>query len=476
MAGLIEKAADPKHLLASYLRIREKYYDDILQAYGRYASGIDGEDLKDFDLHLDDRLEDCRRFLLEGRNFDPQILRKVPKDTPGEYREVFLLTLRDKVVQKAMADALSPLLEKIYAPNLYSYRPSGRFGTLAAAVGVLNYLKEHGHKVHAFKTDVSDYSDHMRHDLLREKFSKLMPKEKRFLEWLESFLHQPKLVRGALHSPIVGIPSGSPLTPLFNNLYLSDLDDAMFRRGEFYRRFGDDILLLSTDPERLEDAVAKLRASLAEHGLPLSEDKTRLIGPGEAFDYLGYRFEKDAVLVASKTLAKYRDWIRSELSKARYARYARGTRDARRRLLRKIVADLNTATERGIFQLPWIKTFPLLSDDRDLRQMDLFIKDRIRLCILGRPSKRSHQDIPESWFRELGYKSLSGAYYRISRRRPLGPYRGWRLYYGTNFEREKENHPVLSPLKRAWKRLTERVRFVRTSLEGSTISDTPANS
>lgn len=477
MKGWLEKAADKDQLLSSFVRIREKYYDDCFQSYRPYASGADGEDLKDFELHLDRRINDCRRHLLEALPFDPQISRRVPKDSPGEFRRVYLLTLRDKVVQKSIADVLSPELEKIYAPNLYSYRPATRFGNRTAAAWVLRYLKEHEGRVYAFKTDISDYSDHLLHDRLRQLWLRLIPpRETKLIRILENFLHQPKLENGALVSPVIGIPSGSPLTPLFNNLYLADLDKDMFRRGIDYRRFGDDILVLSTSREKVEEEADHIRSVLKSSGLPVSENKTRVASPGETFEYLGYRFEKNSVHVAAKSLKKYRDWIRTQLTRTRYRAYPKRTAQERRRLLKKVLSDLNAASDRGLFQLPWLKTFPLLSSDRDLREMDRFIKERIRLCVLGRPTKRAPQDIPEGWFRELGYKSLAGAYYRISRRRTLGPYFGWRIHFGTNFEKEAENHRPPSPLQNAWRRFTESVQFVRKALEGSAISDTKRTS
>jgi RNA-directed DNA polymerase len=476
MTGLLKRVSDKEHLLASYRRIQENYKDDVYPGYRRYASGIDGEDLKDFDLHLEKRIEDCRTFILEGRAFAPQVHRRVPKDTPGEFRDVYLLTLRDKLVQKAVADLLTPLLEKTYYPNLYSYRPSGRFGNRTAAAGVMKLLKDRDWNVHVLKTDIEDYSEHMRHDLLRRKFEELIPGEARILQLLEMFLRQPRLVKGVLSTALMGIPSGSPLTPLCNNLYLSDLDAAMFRKGCFYRRFGDDILLISPEKAELNADAETLFRILEDHGLPLSKEKTVRTGPDESFEYLGYLFEKDALRIAPKTLVKYKQWIRSELTQVRYRGERRRTPEDRRRLLKKVLKDLNTATERGLFQLPWLKTFPLLSEDGDLKMLDAFIKDRVRFCVLGRMSNRRFQTVPEAWFRELGYKSLTGAYYRVSRRRGLGPYTGWRLYFGTNFEEEADKHVPLTGLSKFWRRITDRVRFVRQALKGSAIADTPANS
>jgi RNA-directed DNA polymerase len=77
-------------------------------------------------------------------------------------------------------------------------------------------------------------------------------------------------------------------------LYLHPLDELMAARGYRMVRYADDFEVLCKTREEADAALAKVRAWVAENGLRLHPDKTH-VGDcrqtGEAFEFLGYRFE-----------------------------------------------------------------------------------------------------------------------------------------------------------------------------------------
>jgi hypothetical protein len=205
---------------------------------------------------------------------------------------------------------------------------------------------------------------------------------------------------------------------------LNELDGEMFRRGYCYLRFCDDVLLMSLDPKEIQEGRAVIEAVLSKHRLKLSPKKTLLFKPGEAFEYLGYRFEGPKVHVGSANLDNFRSWVLEMLPSHRYIDYPNKTSEERKDLLKVILDDIYDGTFKSQKErhLSWIRSFKMVNDDRTLRQMDAFLKNRIRLLITGKASRRNHERVPEQWFRELGYKSLTGAYYRVLHRRSLIPY------------------------------------------------------
>jgi retron-type reverse transcriptase len=471
MGKLFEKISDPAHILAAFYAIREKYVNPELELYEPYIPGIDGIDLNLFDKHLDDNIALCRKVLLGEEDFHPQILRLIPKDEPGEFREVFVQSLRDKVVQKAIAMPLAEILERHYSSNLYSYRKKRHFSNKEAARKIRAHLKQSGGQAHVFRTDIPEYTDNLNQAKLLSLFEKLIPGENEALGLITRFMHQRCYQRGQLVCRLVGIPSGSPLTAICANLYLNDLDREMFRLSIDYYRYGDDMLAMAATAEELQHARETIANKLAELGLGISEEKTEIAAPGEPFEYLGYRFEGPRVSVAHTSLEKYRRWVRLQLPRQRYRRMPNSSAGERRKLLKHIIVEMNVTTEKNLRQLPWIRSFPVLDTDDDLRQLDAFIKDRMRLCVLRRNTPQARKLLPDKWFRELGYKSLVGVFHRITRRRPLGPYAGWRLYYGTDYEAYLDKHQKLSPLRRAWENVKFHWRFLRASLNSGTLGD-----
>lgn len=469
LGKLFAQIVSSENIREAYRLIREKHYDPYLQYYKKFASGIDGVDLRDFDRDLEAQLKACRDFLLAGdRPFYPQILRKVPKDTPGKFREIYLVALRDKVVQKAMALPLVERFERLYYPNLFSYRDGRSYGTIAAARRVRKLLQAHAGRLFVYKTDIADYFDNIDQGRLLDMLREALPDEPEVRGLAGHFVHQRKFWDGHLVSPVRGIPAGSSLSTVFANFYLWPLDREMFRGDFHYLRYGDDILLLDPDPARIEAGSRRIAEVLAGHGLSSSPHKTMRKAPGEAFEYLGYRFAEGKIHIGSVAMGRFKQWAYEQLVVDRYRDYPNKTDEERRALLKKIVLDINTglAATLGLRQLPWVRAFPVVDDDRSFRRMDAFIKDRIRLAILRRPSPRNRRLIPEAWFRELGYKSLTGAYHRILRRRSLAPYRGWRRYFGTNFEMFLQGREKKEGLARKWANLRGKLRYVRQALNG----------
>lgn len=464
MGTLYKKIIHPDRILAAYHLIREKHYDPHLAMYRRFTTGIDGVDLVEFDHRLEENLEECRAFLVKRTlPFFPQILRKVPKDN-GKTRDVYISALRDKVVQKAMADVLMPWMERHYSPNLFSYRKGRYFGNIAACQRAHKYLVEHPEGLYVFKTDIPNYTDSISQSLLFQKFQGVFQDEPEIIDLLQKFTRQRKCADGIVYSPIHGIPSGSSLTPLCANFFLSSLDRQMFMKGYRYMRFGDDVLMLCDSKSELREGMDVIRGHLEALGLKLSEEKTMIAKPGEPFEYLGNYFRNSEIEVGLKAVARYREWIRKQLPRRRYRSMSNHSQADRKNLLKRIVTDLNTSAERGMAQLPWIKSFPIVNRDARLRELDSYIKSRIRRCILRRSTPRDRQLVPEAWFREVGYKSVVGVYYRVNRRRSLGPYLGWRRYYGTDYAEHLDEHRPMSFFGLRWHRFRSFIKFLKTNL------------
>jgi len=471
---LYDKVCNKEHILASFHQIKERWFDPHLEYFQQNAVGIDGLELEEFEKDLKAQLELCREFLLDpGRDYYPQILVRIPKKDPGKFRDIYLLTVRDKVIHKCISTPLEQILDRSFYPNLYAFRRGKYYGSMAAARKVRQYLDGSDHRSFVLKTDIHEYFDSIHPGILLDQFKSHLPEEKEIHVLLEKFLHQRRFVKGVLNSSILGVPTGSSLSPLCANLYLNELDRQMFRGGFQYLRYCDDLLLLSTDLKEVEAGKRIIQEVLSAHRVKLSEKKTKLYEPGQPFDYLGYRFADRKIHIGESSMKTFRDWVYDLFPRDRYREYPNETVEERRSLLKKILIDMNTGklAENGEssinrHQIPWIRSFPIVSSDQSFRNMDRFIKDRIRMLVTGKVSPKNHETVPEAWFRELGYKSLTGAYYRITHRRSMAPYIGWRRYFGSNFELFYEGKEKRTGLKRKWHNFKTKLKYVKKALNG----------
>ena len=456
MEKLFEQITKPENIRAAFHQIKEKWFDPTQERYSTQAPGLDGLTLPEFEKDLENQIEACRDFFLNpGREFYPQILTRVPKEDPGKFRDIYLLTLRDKIIHKAMTTPMENALDRYFYPNLYAFRRGKYYGSIAAARKVRKLLKENKGACWVFKADISHY------------FDSIVPRI-----MLEKFVRQRRLVKGILHSPILGVPTGSSLSPLCANLYLIEMDRAMFRGGFHYLRYCDDLLLVSPDLKEIEKGRKIIQDFLERHSLEISPDKTFVYKPHQPFVYLGYEYSNCEVHVGPKAIENFQEWIYGLFPRGLYRDFPNETPEQRKELLRKILADVNTGkltseekTAVNTQQLPWIRAFPIVDNDKIFRDMDRFIKNRIRMLITRRASAKNYKIVPEDWFRELGYKSLVGVYYRVTQRRSLAPYYGWRRYFGSNFS-DLEGPKKRTPLGKKIRRIKEQIQFLRKAIKG----------
>ncbi len=113
--------------------------------------------------------------------------------------------------------------------------------------------------------------------------------------WLEGFCEEDR-----------GIPQGSPISPLLANLYLSDIDTALGRKGIRLVRFADDFVLLCASEAAAKAALDHINGLLVERGLRLHPDKTRIVPFDKAFSFLGNLFVR-SLMIDDPDRQKHRD-------------------------------------------------------------------------------------------------------------------------------------------------------------------------
>ena len=164
-------------------------------------------------------------------------------------------------------------------------------------------------------------------------------------------------------------------------------------------RYADDFVLLCRSEEQAKAALARVQAWVADNGLTLHPDKTRLVDatrPG-GFDFLGYHFERGQKWPRRKALDRFKDKVRE--------RTPRSSGES----MEATIASLNDML-RG-----WFGYFKHSSRDR-LDGLDSYIRGRLRSILRKRMGRRGrgrgydHQRWRNHYFDELGLFSLTRAH------------------------------------------------------------------
>jgi group II intron reverse transcriptase/maturase len=267
-------------------------------AHNHGAAGIDGQECAVF-LASDEAWEQWLGALqeeLRARQYRPSPVRRVyiPK-SDGKLRPLGIPTVKDRVVQTAVALLLLPILEADSHPNSYAYRPNRGAHDAMDAIkrGLLTGRTE------VIDADLSGYFDSIPHGPLMRLVAKRVSDG--------SIL---SLIRGWLRAPIIeppgkgggggggggganrcGTPQGGVISPLLANLYLSRLDWDVNERCELKPvmvRYADDFVILAR-PGQAAGLLERLTAWLNRRGLKLNETKTRLVDiRREGIRFLGF--------------------------------------------------------------------------------------------------------------------------------------------------------------------------------------------
>jgi RNA-directed DNA polymerase len=195
---------------------------------------------------------------------------------------------------------LEPKVEPIFHPDSYGYRPGK---SVLDAVGVCRQRCWRSDWV--IDLDIRAFFDSVPWDLVVKAVAHHLTDDERWIllyvrRWLEAPLQRQD---GALVARDRGTAQGSAVSPLLANLFMHYAFDAWMAR-EFpeirFERYVDDVVVhCGSEPEarRVRDAIA---ARLAQVGLELHPDKTRLVYCKDAdrrddhevtsFVFLGYEY------------------------------------------------------------------------------------------------------------------------------------------------------------------------------------------
>jgi len=102
--------------------------DNLNRAYNRVVKnrgshGVDGMKVEELLPYLKQRGKGLRQQMLEGK-YQPQPVRRVEIPKPdGGVRPLGIPTAVDRVIQQAIAQVLTPIMEKEFSRHSYGFRP-----------------------------------------------------------------------------------------------------------------------------------------------------------------------------------------------------------------------------------------------------------------------------------------------------------------------------------------------------------------
>jgi hypothetical protein len=350
-------------------------------------------------------------------------------------RTLHRFALVDHVVVAVLARSLGALAEPELPDALYSYRRGRsaalaitRFGEYLRAHRKTRTQRERGlyvlrRDVQAYGDSIPTHEDSPLWNALARACGHLPPRERAIADELLAQALRPEVIEtdGSRTPMTLGTPTGSPLQPLVNNLYLAELDrDLSSIEGAFFARFGDDMLFAHPDATSTRSAAEYLHERLAELGLRASAGKrmdqyfTHCGRPSEAWpaaravsrvEYVGFGVDfGGAVSLKPYRIRALMGSLRRRWDNSMAALYALEPAERQRLLcmLTSRALDPRCALHAGAAP----QLLKAVSDRAQLRQLDYAIALELAQRLSRRGGVRAFRHVSYASLRASGLASL----------------------------------------------------------------------
>ncbi len=308
--GVREAARRGKGLRFTALlhHVNEKLLRDSFYLLKKEAApGVDQVRWSEYEQGVEVRISDLHSRIHRGA-YRAQPSRRVYIPKPdGRQRPLGIATLEDKIVQQAVVTVLQQIYEEDFVGFSYGFRPGrGAHDALDALTAAIMTKKVSW----ILDADIRGFFDNISH----EKLIGLMEvriADQRIIRLMQKWLKAGVSEDGQWSETKIGTPQGAVISPLLANIYLHYVLDQWvvewrrkFASGDvIIVRYADDFVLGFQHRQEAERFLEQLRKRLADSGLELHSDKTRLIqfgrfaaedrkregkGKPETFDFLGF--------------------------------------------------------------------------------------------------------------------------------------------------------------------------------------------
>jgi len=290
----------------------------------------------------------------------------IPKGN-GKTRLLGIPTVTDRLLQQAVLQITMARFEFEFSQSSYGFRP---FRSLHQAVLKAQSFINEGYQ-NIVDIDLKNFFDEVDHCLLLELLHRKI-KCRATMRLLRKWLRAPICINGKLVKRRKGVPQGSPISPLLSNILLNELDKELERLNVRFVRYADDFsLYMKTESDARKignDVFLFLKTKLK---LTINREKSGIRRPVH-FTILGFGFTPTFVkgekgryqlVVSKKSWSKLKEKLKIITRKTTPMSF-----DER-------VQKLNEV-QRG-----WINNFRMANILAKLKDVDGWIRNRLRYCI-----------------------------------------------------------------------------------------------
>lgn len=364
------------------------------------SHGVDGIKVDELRTYIIKNWSKIKQKLLDGR-YKPSPVRRVEIPKPdGGIRLLGIPTVLDRLIQQAMAQELNKIYDPGFSDSSYGFRPNK--SAKQAIIKAREYINE-GYRW-VVDMDLEKFFDKVNHDILMGRLSKII-RDKRILKLIRGYLKSGIMISGIKVKSEKGTPQGGPLSPLLANIILDEIDKELEKRGHRFCRFADDCNIYVKSKKAGVRVMENMR-KLFEGRLKLKVNENK-----SAVDYatrrkfLGFSFyfAKGGanIRIHEKSYRRFKDKVRNLTNRNNGIS------------MEYRIIKLNQLT------VGWINYFGVAKADAKIKQLDKWIRRRLRTCIWKqwkkiKTRKRNLTNLGLPTYKAWEYANTRKGYWRIS--------------------------------------------------------------
>ncbi len=254
----------------------------VWEAYRRVkanhgAAGIDEQSIQDFEANLQGNLYKLWNRMSSGAYFPPPVKAVAIAKAVGGTRILGVPTVADRIAQTVAAMALEPLVEPMFHPDSYGYRPK------RSALDAVQVCRRRCWRANwVVDLDLKAFFDTLPWDLLLRAVDHHLDHDHRWVSlYVRRWLQAPLQVEdSSLVERDRGSPQGSAISPLLANIFLHYAFDSWMARtfpAIKFERYCDDAVVHARTEREAREVLAAITHRMTECGLELNESKTQIV-------------------------------------------------------------------------------------------------------------------------------------------------------------------------------------------------------
>ncbi|WP_246125407.1 group II intron reverse transcriptase/maturase [Exilibacterium tricleocarpae] len=269
------------------------------------APGIDNMTVEAFPAWAKGHWQTLKTQTLAG-TYRPQPVKRVEIDKPnGGKRQLGIPTVIDRVIQQAIVQILSPMIDPTFSENSFGFRPQR---SAHQAVKQVQQIIKQQRRI-AVDVDLSKFFDRVNHDILMHHVSRHI-NDKRLLKLIDRYLRAEIDENSKTYPSTLGVPQGGPLSPLLSNILLDNLDKELEHRGHPFVRYADDFIILVKSERAGHRVLNSITCFLEKRSkLKVNTEKSQVVKTSQC-QFLGFTFKWGKIQWHNNSRDKFKQEVR----------------------------------------------------------------------------------------------------------------------------------------------------------------------